>query len=188
MPSTGQEKLDHETRHNVEPQDDRAEARADAMDALWDNHNSLSREQLDLVIFGERKGGEDDRSRTQWQTIQDGLAQDKMDDLSLSAFAEATGDYVRETSREALQSDIARSYTGQDHILADKIDSIDANMTAHALQTISERSGSYPFPEADAGHFDRHVELARMAQQGNWADIPRRIRDINQELSRETPE
>ncbi len=184
MPSKGQEKLDH----NVEHQDDKTEASPDAMDALWDNHNSLSKEQLDLVIFGEPKGREDHKSQAQWQTIQHGLAQGKMDDQSLSAFAVATGDYVKETRKEVLQSDIARDYAGQDHILVDKIDSIDANMTAHALQTISERSGSYPFPEADAGHYDKHVELARIAQQGKWADIPGRIREMHQELSRQTPE
>ena len=47
------------------------------MDALWDNHRSLNKQELDLVVFGERKGGEDDRSQAQWQTIQDGLAQEK---------------------------------------------------------------------------------------------------------------
>lgn len=183
MPRAQGERLEHRGNHDVDHQDDRAEARIEAMDALWDNHRSLNKQELDLVVFGERKGGEDDRSQAQWQTIQDGLAQEKMDDKSLSDFAVATASYVKDARKEALDSDIARDYAGLDHLLVEKVDSIEANLTAHALQTISERSNWYPFPGEDRSHYENHVELANMAKHGKWEDIPERLRNMHQEES-----
>ena len=174
------------TRHNDERleqhlTEEEIDHRLNAMDILWSDYDTPTKEQLDILLYGERY--DDDTSSTRWQTLQDGLAQDKMDDASLATFAVTAAEYARDTRKEILDSDLTDGYQGRDDILAEKMTVVENTLFAHVLETAAERSQYYPFPGEKHNHFDRHDELSRMARRNQWADIPERIRQMHEEAA-----
>ena len=150
------------------------------MEALWSEYTTATREQLDLVLYGERRGGDDDRAEANWKTIQEGLQQEKMDDAKLSEFAVAAGEYTREARKEFLESDLTDGYQGRDHILAERVDNMENTLLIHTLETIAERSHHYSLPTTGMQSYDQHTELAQLGRGNRWAEIPARIRDMSQ--------
>ena len=181
MPGKSNERLDYRTREETSFQEQRMEA----MDSLWEDH-SVSKEHMDTVIFGERRGGDDDASQTQWKTIQDGMAQEKLDDKALTTFAQATADYLKDTRKDFVDDrDRTQEYLYRDDLLMEKVENLDANLAAHCLERIAERSNWYPLPGDQDNNFRKHIELAQMARRNQWAQIPERLREMHQEITTE---
>ena len=169
------EHLEHRSNARVQNHE---EARIDAMEALWSEYEPSTKENLNLVVYGERRGGEDDLSQAKWNTLQDGLSKEKLGDAELADSARAAADYAKEAEREMLDSHLTEGYQGRDDLLMEKVYTLESNLLYHTLQTVSDRSNWYPLPE-NHDHFENHRELANMARSDRWEEIPGRIREIH---------
>ena len=172
------ERLEHRASHAEE---DHTEHIEEAKDALWSEYETPTKAQLDLVMFAERRGSNDDESESKWKSIQHGMAHSKLDDPELCDFAVAAADYRKEAIKDILDSDRTDEYHLRDDLVMEKVYMMESTLLTHTLESIAERSHWYPFPGDRSDHIHKHLELAQMARNNEWKDIPGKLRELHKE-------
>ena len=181
MTSGNTERLEHRASFS---QDDSGQHRADAIEKLWHDSGNMDPKEMDSILWREQQGSDSDRAQTKWQQLQDALSQNKLEDSELTAFARNAAEYRKSVRDEILNDpEVTREYMFRDHLLVDKVDSVDSNLLAHTLTTIAERSNWYPLPGGQQDNHDKYRELVQMARQGRWEQIPDRIREMHSEAT-----
>lgn len=153
----------------------------EARTAVWDS--TADKEQHDLFIYRDPRG-QDETTHAQWHTIHEGLAQDKLENERLAHFARAAADYAKDAKQELLKDpDLYPDLPGQDHLMVDRVDNLDANLLLHTLTNVTDRSHYYPFPNGADPDYALHNEIIRMAKQNEWEHIPAKLEAMYLEAS-----
>ena len=180
MPARNGERLEHQAGFDTEV--NHVNDRADTIDKLWDNSQSLTKQEMDVVMFGQQRDGESDDTVARWSKLDDGMSKDKMDDQSLSEFARDTAEHYKEVKRDILNDpDVTREYLYRDDLLVERVDSIETDLLSHTLLTVAERSQWFPLPGDHGSNIHNYSSLITMARKDQWEDIPARIREMHQE-------
>ena len=164
--------------HAAEQPDDAAKRYEDAGLAVIDG-NCNDDDLRTFLHSKKREIGTGDGEDAAWGTITEGLSKDRLDDEELTGFAQALGAYVKDARQELLNEwGLAEEYTYRDDLLLEKMVRIEQDLRALALMEISQRSewGLKP----TGANVDAAKDVARLAQEGRWAEIPGRLREMGQ--------
>ena len=179
MPKNMTEHLEHRSNARVQEHEDaRMDARMDAMEALWSEYEPSTKENLNLVVYGERRGGEDDLSQSNWNTLQDGLPRRSWATPNWPTSPgrpqtmprRPSGKCWTATSPRATKDTTTSSWRKSTHWSP-------TSSTTPCRQSQTAPTGTRCRKTRTTSK--TNGELANMARSDRWEEIPGRIREIH---------
>ena len=160
----------YSARYDYEEEDLKQDRYMEAQHDLASGAPSV--ESLDYLLYQHRRENVHEPETT-WNAIQDGMEADKLSGKDLDQFIRALGTYSQDIQREILEeTDLRRDLALRDDLLMERTDNIRTELNARSVDYILQRSPQ-PGPE-------QLKDLFRMAERGQWDEIPKLLTDSNQ--------